>query len=180
MRELSFKSILLYTRIKIHNFIQGDINKYTLHMFCYSKVFQKVFCKSSVFFSEKKDKWLSWFLAKVTNFIPIWKVSWNNPTLFEDISMIMIIFLHINTPCIKQHCFICSSPCSTNSVMLVQTTIRRYHMCKVYKLSNVQFLHYIHFNSSCFPQFYVQSYGRLIQRGLINRLHPTTLYIFDV
>ena len=45
---------------------------------------------------------LWWFVAKTTTFIPIWKVSRNNLTLFEDLSMIyMILFLHINTPWIN-------------------------------------------------------------------------------
>ena len=52
----------------------------------------------------------------------------------------MIICLHINTPWIKQYCFICSRPCSTNLVILVQATICRYYMCKVWKLSNVYFI----------------------------------------
>ena len=81
----------------------------------------------------------------------------------------MIIFLHINTPWIKHYCFIWSSPCSTN---LVQVTICRYYMCKVWKLSNEYFLHDINFKSSSFPQFCVQSYGRFPHRRFVHRLHP--------
>ena len=84
----------------------------------------------------------------------------------------MIIFLHINTPWKKQYCFICCSPFTTNLVILVQATICRYYVCKIWKLSNEYFLHDIHFKSSSFPQFCVQSYGRLT-----HRLHPTTIYI---
>ena len=45
----------------------------------------------------------------------------------------------IFTPCIKQYRFICSSPCSTNFVILVQATISKYYMCKVWKFSNEYF-----------------------------------------
>ena len=131
----------------------------------------------------------------------------NNPTLSEDLSMILYIWSYfcLFIPCIeiwsansgkwpnpfrspiintiwewsiKQYCFICSSPCSTDLVILVQATISKYYMCKVWKLSNNYFLHDIHFKCSSFPQFCVQSYGHLIHRRLIHRLHPTIIYIF--
>ena len=63
------------------------------------------------------------------------------PLIFEDQSMIYDIFLHINAPWIKHYCFIWSSPCSTNLVILAQATIFRYYMCKVWKLSKEYFLH---------------------------------------
>ena len=52
----------------------------------------------------------------------------------------------------KKYCFIFCNPCSTNLVILVQTTTCRYYMCKAWKLSNAYFLHDIHFKSSSFPQ----------------------------
>ena len=49
MSKLSFKSVLPYQNQNTHFaiFIQGDINKYTLYMYCYSKLFKKYFanCK---------------------------------------------------------------------------------------------------------------------------------------
>ena len=105
------------------------------------------------------------------SFIPIWKVSYTTPPYLRIYSWYMIIFLHIYTPWIKQYCFICSSPFSTNLVILVQATICRCYVCKIWKLSNEYFLHDIHFKSSIFPQFCVQSYRRLT-----HRLHPTTIY----
>ena len=47
MSKLSFKSVLLYQNQNTHFviFIQGDMIKYILNMYCYSKLFRKVFCK---------------------------------------------------------------------------------------------------------------------------------------
>ena len=47
MSKLSFKSVLLYQNQNTHFtiFIQGDVNKFTLYRYCYSKLFQKVSCK---------------------------------------------------------------------------------------------------------------------------------------
>ena len=78
-----------------------------------------------------------------------------------------------------QYCFICSSPYSTNLETLVQATISKYYICKVWKLSDEYFLHDIHFKSSSFPQFCVQSYGRLTHRRLTHRLHPYHNLHFD-
>ena len=43
MSKLSFKCVLLYQNQNTHFaiFIQGDINKYTLYMYCNSKLFKK-------------------------------------------------------------------------------------------------------------------------------------------
>ena len=59
--------------------------------------------------TKKKDKLslLTCFEAKTTNFIPIWKVSWNNPTLSEDLSMIY------------DHIFAYSHPVLNNIVLFV-------------------------------------------------------------
>ena len=129
--------------------------------------------------AKKKDTLplLTWFVAKTTNFVPIWKVSWNSPTLSEDLSNDIWSYFCLFKPCIKQYCFICSSPSSTNLVILVQATISKYYMCKVWKLSDEYFLHDVHFKYSSFPQFCVQSYGHLIHRRFIHRLHPSTIYI---
>ena len=119
--------------------------------------------------------------TKTTNLVPIWKEPCNNPT-FGGFTAIypwyMIIFLHIDALRIKQYCFICSSPCSTNLLLLVQTTISKYLMCKVWRLSNA-FFNGNHFKSSSFPQLCVQSYERRIYRRRIHQLHPYHNLYFD-
>ena len=74
------------------------------------------------YFTEKKDKFSLLSYQTCLYFLII--CSKNNK------------LLHINTPWIIQYCFICSCPCSTNLVQLVQATICKYYMCKVWKLSN--------------------------------------------
>ena len=53
----AFKSVLLYQTQNTHFaiFVKGDINKYALYVYCYSKLFKKYFA-SYQFVTEKKDK----------------------------------------------------------------------------------------------------------------------------
>ena len=150
----------------------------------YSKLFKKVVCKLHLLWYQTcHDLILLMICSRTTNFIPIWKVSCKKPTVFRARFRVrpwyMIIFLHIKTPWINQYCFICSSPCSTNLVILLQATICKYYMCKVWTLSNEYFLHDIHFKSSSFPQFCVQSYGSLTHRRFTHQLHPYHNLHFD-
>ena len=148
-------------------------------MYCYSKLFLKSLFFFFFFFSNYQFYNIVNQVREQT-LSQIWKVSCNNPHLiWGSIHDIWSYFFHINTPWIKQYCFIWSSPCSTNLVTLVQAIVCRYYMCKVWKLSNEHFLHDIYFKVLSFPQFCVQSYRRLTNRRLTHRLHPYHNFHFD-
>ena len=85
MSKLSFTiSVLQYQNQNTHfAFIQGDINKYTLYMYCYRKLFKQYFPNYQYCDVVNKVR-----EGVKINFIPIWKVSCNNSTLFKDLSMI--------------------------------------------------------------------------------------------
>ena len=83
----------------------------------------------------------------------------------------------------KQYCFICSSLCNTNLVILVQATICQYYMCKVesfpmsifymtlISISKVLvFLNFVSIPTGTSPTD--------APRRLTHRLHPTTIYTF--
>ena len=173
--------VFCYTRIKIHNFQS---------FFLYWVIYKQVRFIHVVIANCLKRCFASYQFCEVVNqvregvkinFIPIWKVSCNNPHLiwgfYPWYMMIMIIFLHINTPWIKQYYFICRSPFSTNLVILVQATICIYHVRKSLKLSNEKFWHDIHFKSSSFPEFCVQSMGASPTGASPIGSTPTTIYI---
>lgn len=54
------------------------------------------------------------------------------------------------TPWIRHYCFISSSPCSTNLVISVQAIICKIYMYRVWRFSNVHFLHGNHVKSCSF------------------------------
>ena len=135
MSKLSFKSVSLYQNQNTHFaiFIQGDINKQTLYMYCCSKLFKKYFAKyqfCNVVNQIREGvklfrKYNSEFLISFERYYV------TTPPCLRIYPLNMIIFLHINTPWIKLCCFTCSNPCSTNLVILVKATICQYYMCKV-------------------------------------------------
>ena len=136
MCRLSFKSVFLLKYTFCHFYTGWYINKYTLHMYCYSKLFKKVFFKLSLLWYQTCHDYLM-ICSKNNNLYLNLKGIMQKLHLIWRFFLDMIIFLHINTPWIKQYCYICSSQFSTNLVILVQATIGRYYMCKVWKLSNV-------------------------------------------
>ena len=129
LRRLSFKSVFLSKYTFCHFYTEWYIKTSTLKTYCVMANSSKghfsdyLYCDSKLMIICSKKNKLYLNLKSI-----IFK-----PSYFPWYDHNYAYY----TPWIKQYCYICSCPFSTNLVILVQVTIDSYYMCKVWKLSDV-------------------------------------------
>ena len=121
-----FKSVFLLKYTFAIFYTGWYFNKYTLHIFVFSKLVEGFF-----------KLYLPWYQTCHDYFNDIGKSNklyqferYHAKTSFHLMFFLdMVIFLHINTPWIKQYWYICCGSFSVNLLILVQETIGIYIIC---------------------------------------------------
>ena len=96
-----------------HFYTGWYITKHTLNMYLYSKLFKKECLKLSLLLHQTCHDYLIFCIENNKLHLNL-KGIMQKLLLIWQLFLDMVIFLHINTPCINQFCYTCSSTFSTH------------------------------------------------------------------